>query len=64
MTAKRIFFAPRGDQMRQIARASRPWLVALALGLATTLSACGTKGGLDCPPGTSEHIDGTCRPTS
>lgn len=25
------------------------------------LSACGTKGPLECPPGTEPRIDGTCQ---
>jgi predicted small lipoprotein YifL len=26
------------------------------------LAACGTKGDLECPKGTTEHIDKTCAP--
>ena len=26
------------------------------------LSACGTKGDLECPRGTQAHADGTCHP--
>lgn len=29
---------------------------------ALALSACGTKGDLECPKGTVPQIDGTCRP--
>lgn len=30
--------------------------------LLALLSACGTKGDLECPRGTVQQIDGTCRP--
>jgi predicted small lipoprotein YifL len=30
--------------------------------LSIALAACGTKGSLECPKGTQERIDGTCRP--
>jgi predicted small lipoprotein YifL len=41
----------------------RPLAVGAALALAALiLSACGTKGDLECPRGTQPHVDGTCRP--
>ena len=33
----------------------------LAFALLAFVSACGTKGPLECPKGTTERPDGTCR---
>lgn len=33
----------------------------LGIALLAFLAACGTKGPLECPKGTSERPDGTCR---
>ena len=40
----------------------RGLLLLVAIALTSTLAACGTKGSLECPPGTQERIDGTCKP--
>ncbi len=37
-------------------------LAILAAALALALSACGTKGDLECPKGTVPQANGTCRP--
>jgi hypothetical protein len=37
-------------------------LVSTFLAAALALSACGTKGDLECPRGTLPQADGTCRP--
>lgn len=46
---------------RSVSRRNTPGMTVLALAL-LALSACGTKGDLECPRGTVPQIDGTCRP--
>jgi hypothetical protein len=50
-----------GARLRGHGRLSRCTIIT-ALTLLMALSACGTKGDLECPKGTVPQIDGTCRP--